>query len=329
MEFYSQNFEDVLLARCFADVNNGFYLDVGAQHEEVDSITRYFYDSGWSGINIEPVSEFAKTFECRDRDQTICCAAGSQEATMPLAVSLASGLSSFDQTNAAKIQKMGLLAETRQIRIRTLNSILIELGLTRKDFEFLKVDVEGFELEVIKGIDLHRYRPRIVLCEVTEPNTSNKTSDFDQLCREIESYQYQKLYFDGLNQWWGAAEACAELSEHFVLPPGVMDSPTLTPYSGTLARKQARGAEEVQRRTNEYVAGLQCELDGLQRELEDLHQSLERAEISLNAITNSRNQARNQLMAVYSSHSWKITAPLRRATQLIKMLRNKRSIKGN
>lgn len=311
MEFYSQNFEDVLLARCFANQDNGFYVDVGAQHEEADSVTRHFYDSGWSGINIEPVSEFAEMFECRNRDQTICCAAGSQEGTMPMAVSLASGLSSFDQANAAKTASMGLLTETRQIRIRPLNSILAELGLAEKNFEFLKVDVEGFELEVIKGIDLDRYRPRIVLCEVTEPNTSNKTSDFDELCREIESYRYIKLYFDGLNQWWGAAEACEELSRHFVLPPGVMDSTTLTPYSGTLARKQLREASEVQRQTNEHVAELH-------RELHDLHRRLQEAEKSLSVITSSRNQACNELSAVYSSYSWKITAPLRKASQILK-----------
>ena len=44
-EFYSQNFEDVFLARCFAGITDGFYIDVGAQHEEVDSVTRHFYEA--------------------------------------------------------------------------------------------------------------------------------------------------------------------------------------------------------------------------------------------------------------------------------------------
>ena len=77
INFYSQNFEDVILDRCFADINNGYYIDVGAQHEEYDSVTKYFYEKGWSGINIEPLLEYCKSFDCRDRDVIIQCAAGS------------------------------------------------------------------------------------------------------------------------------------------------------------------------------------------------------------------------------------------------------------
>ena len=287
--FYSQNFEDVLLARCFADQSIGFYIDVGAQHEEADSVTRYFYERGWNGINIEPVSEFAETFECRDRDKTVCCAAGSQEVTMPMSVSLASGLSSFDKVNTAKTKAMGLIAETRLIKIRTLNSILCDLGISQTSFEFLKVDVEGFELEVIKGIDLNRFRPRIILCEVTDPNTINKTSSFGQLCHEIEAFQYQYVYFDGLNQWWCATESYDELAQHFTLPPGVMDSTTLTPYSGTLARKQ----------------------------LSDAHNQLSDAQNQLIIAEKAMLQANKRLAALHASLSWRITSPLRNIAQLI------------
>ena len=49
---YAQNFEDVIIMRCFKDVEEGFYIDVGAQDPESDSVTRVFYERGWSGINI-------------------------------------------------------------------------------------------------------------------------------------------------------------------------------------------------------------------------------------------------------------------------------------
>ena len=51
---YSQNFEDVMLWRALKDVENGFYIDVGANHPAIDSVTKLFYENGWSGINIEP-----------------------------------------------------------------------------------------------------------------------------------------------------------------------------------------------------------------------------------------------------------------------------------
>lgn len=319
-EFYSQNFEDILLARCFADISIGFYIDVGAQDEEADSVTRHFYELGWSGINIEPISEFAESFKCRERDQTICCAAGSEERLMPMGVSLASGLSSFDQGNAAKTKSMGLLAETRLIKIRRLNDILLDLGISQKNFEFLKVDVEGFELEVIKGTDLNRYRPRIILCEVTEPNTCNKTQDFDELCRQVESYQYEKIYFDGLNQWWCATEFSDVLCRHFSLPPGVMDSTTITPYSGTLARKQLGRAQAQLKEAGEVQGQINAHVTELHHELRDLHQRLQEAIHEIHMITSTRDDALNQVKAIRSSQSWRVTKPFRQVSELIKQL---------
>jgi hypothetical protein len=51
---YAHNFEDVLLDRCFRNVSNGFYIDVGAWDPVVDSVTHHFYEKGWHGINGEP-----------------------------------------------------------------------------------------------------------------------------------------------------------------------------------------------------------------------------------------------------------------------------------
>lgn len=276
-QFYSQNFEDVLLWRCFNHLDVGFYVDVGAQYEEADSVTRLFYDAGWSGINIEPVTEFAETFRRRTRDHTVSCAAGSRDSIMTMAVSLVSGLSSLDQGNASKTASLGLLSESRQVSVRTLNSIFEELGFSQKSFEFLKIDVEGFELEVINGIDLHRYRPDVILCEVTETNTSIKTPFFMQLCQAIETYGYKRVHFDGLNQWWISRESFDELEHHFVLPPGVMDSVILAPYSGFAVRKQLNAAqdqlkvtEQERHHLNQQIAELHYELFALQGKYEDL-----------------------------------------------------------
>ena len=235
--FYSQNFEDVLLARCFSGLEVGFYIDVGAQNEKADSVTRYFYERGWCGINIEPVKEFADTFQGRERDITICCAAGAQEQILTMDVSLETGLSSFCKANTLEAKHRGFTHEAREIIVRRLDSILLDLGFTEKSFEFLKIDVEGFELEVIKGIDLNRYRPKVILCEVTTPNTAIKTADFPIICNAIESHGYRKTLFDGLNQWWVACECSDELEKSFELPPSVHDSGFITPYASTFVRE--------------------------------------------------------------------------------------------
>ena len=73
-------------------------MDVGALHPEIDSVTKWFYDQGWSGINMEPVPEmFAVIEAARPRDINIRAAAGAAPGTADMAVvSDSMGLSSLD-----------------------------------------------------------------------------------------------------------------------------------------------------------------------------------------------------------------------------------------
>ena len=288
--FYSQNFEDVILARCFSQTIKGFYIDVGAHLEEVDSVTKFFYDKGWAGINIEPVIEFANTFICRDRDTTICCAAGSEEKVLPMSISLDSGLSTFNTLNSTAIEIQGHTLEERHIQVRRLDSILEDLGIDQKSFEFLKIDVEGSELDVIKGINLFKYRPRVILCEVTEPNTTVMMREFGSICQAIELFDYQKIHFDGLNQWWCTKEAASELIKHFALPPCIFDSDSITPNSGTSARKQ--------------LVALSQRLNSVTKELDSVTKELDSVTKELNSVTNELNSATKKLDGIYLSPGW-------------------------
>ncbi|MEM1062808.1 MAG: FkbM family methyltransferase, partial [Planctomycetota bacterium] len=74
---YAQNLEDVMLDRALKNIEAGFYIDVGACDADIDSVTKAFYDRGWSGINIEAVPELAEKLTlARPRDVTLACAAG-------------------------------------------------------------------------------------------------------------------------------------------------------------------------------------------------------------------------------------------------------------
>jgi hypothetical protein len=303
-DFYSQNFEDVMLARCFSDRSQGFYIDVGAQHEEVESVTKHFYEAGWSGVNIEPVKEFAETFKCRKRDIIVCCAAGAQESTDTLAISLRTGLSTFNRSNAAKANAMGHIEESREISIRKLDDILLDLGYETLSFEFLKIDVEGFELDVLEGIDLRRYRPEIILCEVTEPNTSQKSSNYAKICEKVEAFNYHPIYFDGLNQWWCTSEKRYQHSPYFSLPPGVFDSTDITPYAGFDCRKQLRHSEK---QTKEA-----------QRQLVEAQQQLAADAMQIDRAIVSRNAIQKEINAIKSSRSWQMTHLLRKLAGILR-----------
>ena len=76
---YAQNQEDVLLSLALHDVEQGFYVDIGASHPEVDSVTKYFYERGWFGINVEPTQEsFDRFLKERPRDTNLKVAIGSK-----------------------------------------------------------------------------------------------------------------------------------------------------------------------------------------------------------------------------------------------------------
>ena len=75
---YAQNFEDVLLHRVFGGQDTGFYVDAGAYHPVVGSVTKAFYDRGWSGINVEPGSVFAELAAGRPRDVNLQMAVGDR-----------------------------------------------------------------------------------------------------------------------------------------------------------------------------------------------------------------------------------------------------------
>ncbi|HUL14873.1 MAG TPA: FkbM family methyltransferase [Terriglobales bacterium] len=72
---YAQNLEDVMLQRCFASQPEGFYVDVGAMHPLLDSVTCSFYERGWSGIYIKPHPNFhalLQRFRPRDVNLEAC-----------------------------------------------------------------------------------------------------------------------------------------------------------------------------------------------------------------------------------------------------------------
>ena len=68
---YAQNFEDVMLWRALRHVDKGCYIDVGAQHPVVDSVSKAFYEHGWRGIHVEPVPQYANLLRADRPDETV------------------------------------------------------------------------------------------------------------------------------------------------------------------------------------------------------------------------------------------------------------------
>ena len=108
---YSDRLEDVLLHRVLRHVPEGFYIDVGANHPQVCSVTKLFYDLGWRGINIEPSPTwFAEIVRARPRDINLCLAAGATNGQIAFHEMLATGLSTVVEQVRAAARKRGFRA---------------------------------------------------------------------------------------------------------------------------------------------------------------------------------------------------------------------------
>jgi FkbM family methyltransferase len=216
---YAQNFEDVMLNRVFRDRDAGFYVDVGAADPAHLSVTKAFYDRGWTGINVEPHPElFKKLAEQRPRDINVNCGAGTSEGETTLYEFPDLEWSSLaPEVSRAAPGRPGPIAQ-RQVAVTTLTAIL-DKHAGGRTIDFLKIDVEGWEKDVLQGTDLKRYRPTIILLEAVDRHTQKISSDWED---DLFAADYKFIYFDGLNKFYAGREH-EGIEKHFAVPPNVFD----------------------------------------------------------------------------------------------------------
>lgn len=164
--------EDVLINKIFKH-KNGFFVDVGALHPVNGSLTYNLYKRGWTGINIDIDKHNIKLFKLlRPKDQSINCAISSNRGTINSYIfSSGSGLNTLEKSWAEKwSKKINQKFSVRKIKKRTLNHVVKEYGIS-KNIELLNIDVEGHEVEVLKGVSFKTFRPKIITVEIHVKNT--------------------------------------------------------------------------------------------------------------------------------------------------------------
>lgn len=252
---YAQNFEDVLLHRALRDVDQGRYIDVGAGHPDLHSVTKLFYELGWSGINVEPVPTFARALgERRPRDINLHAAVvpGTASAVELVVVEGWEELSTTDAPRTDELQADGRELTRLVVPAVRLSDVVGVWG--DGDVHFLKVDVEGGELDVITTLDLATVRPWIVVVEVVSANSASKKRD--DIRTHMEANGYVVVYFDGLNDFYVAREHADRLSASFAVPVNIQDdfvtdsaaAATVDVLAGLLGMETPANPSELQQR---------------------------------------------------------------------------------
>lgn len=227
---YAQNFEDVILARLFAGQDSGFYIDIGAAHPSKLSVTRHFYNLGWHGVNVEPIRRNWELFILdRPRDINLNVAVGTRCGTLEFCEAINNdAMSSVDTGRISQLKTSGVKVKLYPVECVTGNSIFEQCPAT---VDFLKIDVEGAEDDVLRSIDLLRYQPRVLVIEATStvdtfPGWESYSPDDYTNCDTWEPYVidsgYRLVYFDGLNRFYVRSDL-NHLAKRLTVPPGVFD----------------------------------------------------------------------------------------------------------
>jgi FkbM family methyltransferase len=188
---YSQEGEDIVLQRIFSQQKTGFYVDVGAHHPMRFSNTYNFYKQGWRGINIEPNPDSFNLFgKYRPKDINVNCGVAIEKSSLNYYMFDEPALNTFD----SEVLK-SRIADTPYNHMKTVRIVVAPLAEilklnTPKDrkIDFLTVDVEGFDLEVLKSNDWVSYRPSWVLVEQLN------LGDIESLNFEIHDYMKSLNY---------------------------------------------------------------------------------------------------------------------------------------
>jgi FkbM family methyltransferase len=202
---YAQNLEDYHLDLVFAGQEVGSYIDVGGGHPVADNVSFWFYLKGWRGLVVEPQQRLADIYtHVRPRDAVACCLAGRAAGEAEFyVVDKLHGLSTTVKSHAEHSRaSFGVDFHTVRRPVRALKDLVAEAGLQRVDF--LKIDAEGAEADVIAGMDFSNPRPRLVLIEAEVPGTMPEA--WRGWEGELCDRGYRLTFQDGLNRWYVANE---------------------------------------------------------------------------------------------------------------------------
>lgn len=230
---YAQRFEDFYLLRCFGDRADGFYIDIGAGHPVADNVSFAFYLQGWRGITAEPnphLARLSRAVRARDFAHQVLVGAAPGQAEFYLVEDF-HGFSTMLAPHAeAARTEFGKRSEKLTLPVTTLRDLCEQHAPA--SIEFLKIDVEGAEKDVLEGGDWQRFRPQVVVLEALAPFTLAPAWEAWEPLLTANGYRY--AFFDSLNRYYVAEEA-AGLMRHFETAPETFDAIQFREHKPALA----------------------------------------------------------------------------------------------
>lgn len=314
-----------MLWRALKDIQGGFYIDVGAQDPRSQSVSRGFYEMGWRGISVEPVPYYYARLKADRPDETIFRAAVStSEQDIEFFEFPETGLSTANRAIAEMHLANGFSRTLAKVPVMSLSAVLSAAG--DRDIHWLKIDVEGMEDDVVASWGRCEARPWIVVVESTLPTT--RTQSHEVWEPQLLARGYGFVYFDGLNRYYCLLSR-PDLAAHFGLGPNVFDTFQISleacaPGAGLLGSAISSSKAEIVR-LEAVVGSLTRDLASARAAYAALQAEVPVPDgplvIELEGLRRERDHLlgeRALLAAIHASTSWKITAPLRALTRVLR-----------
>lgn len=193
---YAQEGEDIILNRLFKEKRDGFFVDVGAYHPVIFSNTYFFYKKGWRGINIEPRPGSADLFEkYRPEDVNLELAIGNSSEELTYYLFKEPAYNTCSASQAEIWSRSSEIIGKQSIHTWRLSEVLDKYLDNNSIIDFLSVDVEGLDYQVLLSNDWERYRPTVILVESI--NSDLKGVLNSSICRYMDNHGYElfsKIY---------------------------------------------------------------------------------------------------------------------------------------
>jgi FkbM family methyltransferase len=201
---YAQNMEDYHLSLAFEGQRSGMYIDIGSGHPIADNVSFFFYERGWKGIVVEPQHKLVDLYaHLRPRDIRVSALIGNERGWTDFHIfEQFHGLSTTIEKYAKAAARFGEGYRTVQLPTLSLAHLCDEYSATSIDF--LKVDVEGGEADVLLSGDWRRYRPKVVVVEAIAPLSEEHS--WHQWEPFLLAQDYRFVLFDTLNRFYVAQE---------------------------------------------------------------------------------------------------------------------------
>jgi hypothetical protein len=206
-------FLDALRSADIPWANSGFFVDIGANHPVVFSSSYLLYKSGWRGITVEPIASLCSLHkEYRPRDICLNIGVAANRDKRPFWETVPDLFSSFSNADAQRAKNAGLctIISEEEIAVETPSFILTHTPNGKK-INYLSIDSEGLDTEILRHWPWAKSRPDVISCEALAAGDGQ---------REIESILlregYAPIKLFAACGFWGLSNLAAQLNKRLV-----------------------------------------------------------------------------------------------------------------